>query len=143
MSGIRPGVVNEVILALARDTDAASRIRDVEATGASREEKQAAGNLLAKSAVDALIAAGVLSPAPAPSLLGFTWHAARRLGAQGLAILWLSDQLAPAWADPNGTRTLADVLKVESAARVAALASELHLVGLCELCEHHDDENDG
>jgi hypothetical protein len=64
------------LLTLASDAPAAVRVREVAALGATAAELAEAGNRLAASAVDALLAAGSLTRAPSQAgwLLSLTWQ---------------------------------------------------------------------
>jgi len=145
---IRDNIVNSIVMTLASDAPAAVRIREVAALGATDEEKRAAGDMLAKTAFDTLVAAGKLTPAPTQAawLLALTWQqaaeAARRIFLVGNAVGWLSSDLAALWADPAGTRTLADVLKVLPQERLEYLRAELAVAGL-ELDEDDGDDAQG
>jgi hypothetical protein len=140
---IRDNIVNSILMTLASDAPAPVRIRKVAALDATDEEKRAAGDMLASSAIDALIAAGSLTPAPTQSawLLGLTWHqaraAAQRIFLIANGIGWLTDELAARWADPGGTRSLADVLKVLPPERLDCVRGELAVAGISL------DEDDG
>lgn len=133
---IRNGKVNEVILTSASDAPTRVRMAEVAALGATPAELAAVGDLLAKTALDTLVAAGKITPAPSQAdwLLGLTWHqaheAARRIFAIGNAVGWLADTLGPSWADPASARTLADVLKVLPPERLEHVRTELEIAGL-------------
>src|SRR5262249_54049473 len=115
---------------------AAVRVREVAALGATPAELAAAGNMLAASAVDALLAAGTLTATSSQAgwLLSLTWpgavQVARRVFLLGNVLGWLADELRPLWADPAGTRTLADMLKVLPADRLEHVRAELAIAGL-------------
>jgi hypothetical protein len=131
---IRPEVVAQVRAELDQVDERfiEEKLAVIGSAGLTDAEKLAIALMHASSAVGNLRAAEVLRDPP--SLLSLTYRELIAAGAQGHALLWLADQLAPSWAS-RWQLTLADVLKIESPKRVAYFARKLRHAGIHDLDE--------
>ncbi len=128
---IRPGIVNEIVLTLAGDAPAAHKIHAVNALHATSAERRAAGEALAKAAVDTLIEAGALTPVSTPTVLDMTVQQVAALAAVWAVVSKWNVSLAP-------QRRLGDTMKVLPADHVAKINQALILGGFA----HVDDDDD-
>jgi len=140
---IRAGIVDEILLTL-RDEGrpAAERIRAVYALRPSRDELAAAGDSLARRAVDTLIGAGALTPVAPPSILEMDYHRLQAEAdaalARGRVLQRMLTMLPDGW--PLGAR-LADVLKTTPRPWLIRIVNELHYAGVHDLDELIENED--
>jgi hypothetical protein len=125
---VRAGVVNEIVLTLGDlDRPLQARRADVHRLGATREEWAAAGELMARSAVDDLRELGTLAPVEEPTILDLTWPQLQALWfrhlktAKGLA--WVLNFTNGSWGGAG--MTLGNLLKVMPADRAREIAEQL------------------
>jgi hypothetical protein len=136
-------IVDEILLTL-RDEGrpAAERIRAVYALRPSRDELAAAGDSLAKRAVDTLIGAGALTPVAPPSILKMDYHRLQTEAdaalARGRVLQRMLTMLPDGW--PLGAR-LADVLKTTPRPWLIRIVNELHYAGIHDLDELIENED--
>jgi hypothetical protein len=130
---IRPGIVNEIVLTLAGDAPVAHKLHAVAALHPTAGERLAAGEALAKAAVDTLIEAGALAPVSTPTALDLTMQ---QLGA--LAAVWA---VASKWnvALVPGKR-LGDIMKILPADHVAQINRALIFGGFAHIDDDDQDE---
>jgi hypothetical protein len=117
---IRPEVVGLLVQGVAGRMDGAEFAAVVDQ--ASADEQRSAARVLARAAVEGP------SDEP-PGLLSLSYREVTHLGLQGVALMWLADQLAPSWA-AHPDEPMGNVLKVIPADRLAYLRAELARVGL-------------
>ena len=128
---IRPGIVNEIVLTLAGDAPAAHKVHAVNALHATSAERRAAGEALAKAAVDTLIEAGALTPVSTPTVLDMTVQQLAALAAVWAVLRQWNLSLTP-------ERRLGDCLKILPANHVAKINQALILGGFA----HVDDDDE-
>jgi hypothetical protein len=128
---IRPGIVAEIVLCLAGDAPVAHKLHAVNALHATSAERLAAGEAMAKAAVDTLIEAGALTPVSTPTVLDMSMQQIAALAAVWAVLRQWSVTLTPG-------KRLGDSMKVLPADHVAQIERALLWGGFA----HVDDDDE-